>query len=132
MAEGGGQLPAFPSVFVRFAVRSWATSSRSSFRGFRPTTITKANWRWSSGRTAGISREQALAHVAGYSCFNEACYRDYQFKHSLIAGKNFAASGAFGPWLVTADEIPDPSRLELKTRLNGTEVQHAMVDRPDL
>jgi 2-keto-4-pentenoate hydratase/2-oxohepta-3-ene-1,7-dioic acid hydratase in catechol pathway len=74
-----------------------------------------------------IRREQALSHVAGYACFNEACYRDFQFKHSLTVGKNFAASGAFGPWMTTADEIPDPGALELTTRLNGVQVQHASV-----
>ena len=74
-----------------------------------------------------ISRERALSHIAGYVCFNEACYRDFQFKHSLAVGKNFAASGSFGPWMTTADEIPDPRELELTTRLNGVQVQHASV-----
>jgi 2-keto-4-pentenoate hydratase/2-oxohepta-3-ene-1,7-dioic acid hydratase in catechol pathway len=74
-----------------------------------------------------IPRERALSHIAGLRCFNEACYRDFQFKHSLTVGKNFAGSGSFGPWMTTADEIPDPSALELTTRLNGVQVQHASV-----
>ena len=53
---------------------------------------------------------------------------DIQFKHSIAAGKNFHATGGFGPWIVTADEIPDPTRLHLMTRLNGREVQHTGID----
>ena len=48
--------------------------------------------------------------------------------HSIAAGKNFHATGGFGPWIVTADEIPDPTRLHLMTRLNGREVQHTGID----
>jgi Fumarylacetoacetate (FAA) hydrolase family len=54
--------------------------------------------------------------------------RDIQFKHSIAAGKNFHATGGFGPWIITADEIPDPTRLHLVTRLNGEEVQHTGID----
>ncbi len=128
VAEGGGKPPAFPSVFVRFAssqvgheqpIRLARLSTDYDYEGELALVIGKA------GRH--IARERALEYVAGYTCFNEACYRDYQFKHSLTVGKNFDASGAFGPWLVTADEIPDPSQLELTTRLNGNVVQHASV-----
>jgi len=64
----------------------------------------------------------------GYTCFNDGSIRDIQFKHSIAAGKNFHATGGFGPWIVTADEIPDPTRLRLVTRLNGKEVQHTGID----
>ncbi len=77
---------------------------------------------------AGIAAGDALRHVAGYTCFNDGSVRDYQ-KHSVWAGKNFAASGAWGPWVVTADEIPDPARLTLCTRLNGEEVQRSSIGR---
>jgi 2-keto-4-pentenoate hydratase/2-oxohepta-3-ene-1,7-dioic acid hydratase in catechol pathway len=64
--------------------------------------------------------------VAGYSCFAENSLRDFQgYSRQATAGKNFEKSGAFGPCLVTADEIPDPSKLTLTTRLNGLEVQRA-------
>jgi len=68
-----------------------------------------------------ISRENALAHVAGYSIFNEASVRDYQFKSpQWTIGKNFDATGAFGPAFVSADELPAGARgLALTTRLNG-------------
>ncbi|MCB1395289.1 MAG: fumarylacetoacetate hydrolase family protein [Rhodobacter sp.] len=67
---------------------------------------------------------QALEHVAGYACYNEGSVRDYQ-RHTAqyLPGKTFFGTGAFGPWMVTADEIPDPSALHLQTRLNGQVVQ---------
>ncbi|MDR3437790.1 fumarylacetoacetate hydrolase family protein [Telmatospirillum sp.] len=70
----------------------------------------------------GISADQALSHVAGYSCYMDGSVRDWQ--HSwYTAGKNWRQTGAFGPWLVTADEIPDPQALYLRTYLNGQLVQ---------
>jgi 2-keto-4-pentenoate hydratase/2-oxohepta-3-ene-1,7-dioic acid hydratase in catechol pathway len=65
--------------------------------------------------------------VAGYSCFVDGSVRDYQ-KFSVTSGKNFPATGPFGPVLVTTDEIPDPTRLTLVTRLNGQEMQRSGTD----
>jgi 2-keto-4-pentenoate hydratase/2-oxohepta-3-ene-1,7-dioic acid hydratase in catechol pathway len=79
----------------------------------------------SGGRA--IAEPQALQAVAGYTCFNDGSVRDFQ-KHSVTAGKNFDRSGACGPWISTADELPDPAALELSTWLNGTEVQHASTE----
>lgn len=76
-----------------------------------------------------IPAGQALDHVAGYACYNEGSVRDWQRHTSqFLSGKTFANSGSFGPWLVTRDEIPDPSKLTLQTRLNGTVVQHTTTD----
>jgi 2-keto-4-pentenoate hydratase/2-oxohepta-3-ene-1,7-dioic acid hydratase in catechol pathway len=77
------------------------------------------------GRTARrVSEDDALDHVAGYSCYNDGSIRDWQRHTSqFLPGKNFYHSGAFGPWMVTADEIPDPADLHLETRLNGETVQ---------
>lgn len=76
-----------------------------------------------------IKAVDALSHVAGYSCYNEGSVRDWQRHTSqFLAGKSFANSGSFGPWMVTADEIPDPSRLTLQTRLNGQVVQDTTTD----
>ncbi|WP_375304293.1 fumarylacetoacetate hydrolase family protein [Bradyrhizobium sp. A11] len=76
-----------------------------------------------------IPTDRALGHVAGYSCYNEGSVRDWQRHTSqFLSGKTFADSGSFGPWLVTADEIPDPSKLSLQTRLNGTVVQDTTTD----
>lgn len=76
-----------------------------------------------------ISRDDALAHVAGYSCYNDGSIRDWQGHTSqFLAGKTFVATGGFGPWMVTADEIPDPSTLTLTTRLNGEVLQQSSTD----
>jgi len=71
-----------------------------------------------------IPVESAMAHVAGFSCYNDASVRDWQRHTSqFTAGKNFWRTGAFGPWLITTDEVPDPFNLDLVTRLNGVELQ---------
>jgi 2-keto-4-pentenoate hydratase/2-oxohepta-3-ene-1,7-dioic acid hydratase in catechol pathway len=75
-----------------------------------------------------IPESEALDHVAGYACYNDASVRDWQkHTHQFMPGKTFAGTGAFGPWMVTADKIPDPARLHLTTRLNGEVVQDADV-----
>ena len=77
-----------------------------------------------------VSRENALKHVAGYACYNDGSVRDWQaHTHQFMPGKNFTATGAFGPWMVTTDEIPDPAALTLTTRLNGEVMQHANTDQ---
>ena len=74
-----------------------------------------------------ITEADALGHVAGYTCFVDGSVRDYQ-KHAVTSGKNFIGTGPLGPWLVTADEIPDPAKLTLMTRLNGQEMQRSGTD----
>ena len=78
-------------------------------------------------RCRHVPRAQALSVIAGYTCFLDASVRDFQ-KHSVTAGKNFPATGPLGPWMVTADVIPDPQALALTTRLNGAVVQHDTTD----
>lgn len=74
-----------------------------------------------------ISKAQALSHVAGYALFNDASVREYQFlTPQWTVGKNFDDTGAFGPSLVTADELPAGAKgLLLQTRVNGEVVQSA-------
>lgn len=73
-----------------------------------------------------IRPQDAAAHVAGYAIYNDASVRDWQLQTSQWdAGKNFWRTGGFGPWLVTADEIPFGTELTLVGRLNGDEVQRA-------
>lgn len=69
-----------------------------------------------------IAREDALSHVAGYSCYMDGSARDWQHTW-FTAGKNWRQTGAFGPWMTTADEIPDPHTLAIRTWLNGNMVQ---------
>jgi 2-keto-4-pentenoate hydratase/2-oxohepta-3-ene-1,7-dioic acid hydratase in catechol pathway len=71
-----------------------------------------------------IDEKRALDHVAGYSCFNDASVRDWQFHSSQVTpGKNFPATGGFGPWMVTSDEVDDPHKLSIKLVLNGKTMQ---------
>jgi 2-keto-4-pentenoate hydratase/2-oxohepta-3-ene-1,7-dioic acid hydratase in catechol pathway len=74
-----------------------------------------------------VAEADALKYVAGYTCFVDGSVRDYQ-KFSVTSGKNFPATGPLGPVLVTTDEIPDPTKLTLVTRLNGAEMQRSGID----
>jgi 2-keto-4-pentenoate hydratase/2-oxohepta-3-ene-1,7-dioic acid hydratase in catechol pathway len=137
--ETGRPMPMKPMIFVRFAESQVGggqpmlrppESVQFDYEGELAVIIGKTGRR--------ISRSEALAHVAGYACYNDGSIRDWQ-RHTgqFTPGKNFMATGAFGPWMVTADEIPDPSALTLVTRLNGAEVQRAPIsdlvfDVPDL
>jgi len=77
-----------------------------------------------------IAKADALSHIAGYALFNDGSVRDYQFKTpQWTVGKNFDGTGAFGPELVTPDEVPHGARgLQIETRLNGEVVQSASTD----
>lgn len=78
----------------------------------------------SSGRH--IAEADALAHVFGYCVLNDLSARDVQFRHKqYFLGKSLDGSCPMGPWLVTADEIPDPQRLALHSRVNGEVMQSA-------
>jgi len=124
-AETGRELPKAPAIFARFADtlvghEGWMIRPRVShafdFEGELAVVIGRAGRR--------IAVERALDHVAGYTCFVDGSVRDYQ-KFSVTSGKNFPGTGPLGPWIVTTDEIPDPARLTLTTRLNGEEVQRS-------
>jgi 2-keto-4-pentenoate hydratase/2-oxohepta-3-ene-1,7-dioic acid hydratase in catechol pathway len=127
-AEMARELPKQPSMFIRFPdtlvghggelIRP-KVSDNFDFEGELALVIGKG------GRH--ITAERALDHVAGYTCFVDGSVRDYQ-KFAVTSGKNFPGTGPLGPWLVTSDEIPDPGRLTLTTRLNGKEVQRSTTD----
>ncbi|SEL00532.1 2-keto-4-pentenoate hydratase/2-oxohepta-3-ene-1,7-dioic acid hydratase (catechol pathway) [Kosakonia sacchari] len=70
-----------------------------------------------------IIRGDALSHVAGYSCYMDGSVRDWQHAW-FTAGKNWRQTGAFGPYMTTVDEIPDPHALSIQTYLNGMLVQN--------
>lgn len=130
-ARHGQPDPEYPLLFTRFAesltghespLMKPSVSERFDFEGEVAVVIGRAGYR--------IPPEAAMDHVAGYSCFNDGSVRDWQ-KHSsqFTAGKNFWRSGGFGPWLVCTDEIPDPSQLNLETRVNGAVKQSVALDR---
>jgi len=129
--ETGRDATAHPAIFTRYAdtligqgvdIERTKLSTWLDYEGELAIVIGKP------GRH--IAREDAMAHVAGYACFNDATIRDWQ-RHTIqfTPGKNFPATGPFGPWMVTADEIPDITRLRITTRLNGLVVQDAGFDQ---
>jgi len=127
--EMGRQVPEHPVVFTRFAgslvghdrpILRPLVSEQFDFEGELAVVIGK--------RTRHVSRDQALEHVAGYCCFMDGSVRDWQ-RHTMqfTPGKNFDRSGSIGPCIVTTDEIPDPSVLELTTRVNGELMQRGKL-----
>jgi 2-keto-4-pentenoate hydratase/2-oxohepta-3-ene-1,7-dioic acid hydratase in catechol pathway len=130
VAETGRTVTEKPALFARFACSQVGhlqplvkpkVSDEFDYEGELAVVIGKPGRHIPAGR--------ALEHVAGYACYNEGSMRDWQ-RHTgqFLAGKTFAKSGSFGPWLVTTDEIPDPSKLTLQTRLNGTVVQNTTIE----
>ena len=130
VAETGRTETANPALFARFAGSQVGhlqpmirpkVSDRFDYEGELAVIIGRG------GRH--IAAGNALHHVAGYACYNEGSVRDWQAHTSqFLAGKTFAGTGAFGPVMVTADDIPDPAVLTLETRLNGKVVQHTTTD----
>ena len=77
-----------------------------------------------------IARSDAWHHVAGYACYNDGSVRDFQrHTHQFTPGKNFPGTGAFGPWMTTADEFKFRGSQRLQTRVNGQVVQEATFDQ---
>ena len=125
---GGREVPKYPIVFVRFA---------DSLVGHgvdivRPRLSHQLDYEAELAVIIGkpvprhVKAEDALDYVFGYTAINEGSVRDYQFHtRQLTPGKNFEHSGSIGPWLVTADEIPDPQAINVTFRLNGEVLQHA-------
>ena len=75
-----------------------------------------------------VTRAQALDYVLGYTCANDVSARDWQMEWGggqFCRGKSFDTFCPLGPVLVTADEIPDPNALDIRTTLNGQTVQSA-------
>lgn len=127
-AESPYDRPDYPVLFSRFTtslvghgepVERPLDSDQLDFEGELVAVI---------GRTARhLSVEDALSTVVGYSLFNDATIRDFQFRtHQWTVGKNFDATGPFGPELVTSEELPPgASGLRLRTTVNDHVVQDA-------
>lgn len=124
--EGGNPIPGYPALFLRAASSQVAhgqplvkprVSEQLDFEAELAVVI---------GRQARyLTQANALDCVAGYSLYNDASVRDYQRKSTQwTAGKNFDGTGAFGPWLVTPDELPrGAAGLRIRSVLNGTTMQ---------
>lgn len=130
--EGGDRpVPDYPLFFLRVANSQMgheepmllpAVSSQLDYEGELAVVI--------GTRGRDIPMESALDHVAGFACYNDGSVRDWQRHTSQITmGKNFDATGGFGPWLVTPDEFGDPAGHRITTRLNGEVMQDTTVDR---
>jgi len=126
--EGGNAIADFPAFFLRCNTSLLAhgaplqvspTSDKLDFEAELAVVIGQ--------RTRFVSEADALKSVFGYACFNDGSYRDYQRKASQwTIGKNFDASGGFGPCLVTADELPEGCLgLRIQSILNGKIMQDA-------
>ncbi len=128
--EGGRDIPEWPMIFARFSNSQVGhgqpmikpkVSDKFDFEGEMAVIIGK--------KCRHVPEADALSVVAGYACYNDGSIRDYQRHTSqFVPGKTFYHSGAFGPWMVTSDEITDPATLTLITRLNGEEMQRATTD----
>ncbi len=118
-----------PAIFVRFADTLMADGAPL----VRPRVTERFDYEGELAIVIGrggrnISQAEALNHIAGYACFNDGTARDWQrHTHQWTPGKNFPGTGAFGPALVTADEVGDVNLLTIATRLNGEVVQQASL-----
>jgi 2-keto-4-pentenoate hydratase/2-oxohepta-3-ene-1,7-dioic acid hydratase in catechol pathway len=128
--ETGREVPDKPMLFTRFAQSQTAhegpivrprVSERLDFEGELAVVIGKP--------ARHVRAADAFGVIAGYACYNDGSVRDWQ-RHTpqFTPGKNFPQTGAFGPWLATAEEVGDPSKLSLVTRLNGEIMQQATTD----
>lgn len=119
-----------PTIFARFAAAQVAhnqpmiqprESETLDFEGEIAMIIGRGGRR--------ISRADAMQHVAGFGIYNDGSVREYQRHTSQFTpGKNFMATGGFGPWMMTVDEIGDLSQMEITTRLNGEVMQNAKAE----
>jgi 2-keto-4-pentenoate hydratase/2-oxohepta-3-ene-1,7-dioic acid hydratase in catechol pathway len=127
--EMGREPPKYPVIFVRFADSQVGHSQPL----IRPRVSQSFDYEGELAIIIGksaryVPRANAFDYIVGYSCFNDGSIRDWQrHTHQFTPGKNFPGSGAFGPWMVTTDELPDPTRCHLQTRLNGEVMQDADV-----
>ena len=127
-AESKFEVPKFPVVFQRYP-SSWVAHGQPLVR---PHVSTQFDYEAELVAVIGkagryIAHDKALEHVAGYSIFNDGSIRDYQLRtNQWTLGKNFDASGSFGPQFVTADELPPGAAgLRIRCRLNGETLQDA-------
>ena len=130
--EGGHALPEHPSFFLRGATSLVGHEAPL----VRPRVSSHFDYEAELAVVIGrhgrhLSEDEALGVVLGYSCFNDASLRDWQKRTSQwTLGKNFDGTGAFGPWLVTPDELPPGAAgLRIEARLNGTTVQRDTTDQ---
>ncbi len=124
--EGGNPIPTYPALFLRV----WSSLAANEQPLLVPRVSEKLDYEAELMIVIGrggryISEADALGHVFGYTIFNDGSVRDYQRKSTQwTAGKNFDSTGAVGPWIVTADELPAGAHgLRIQSRLDGQVMQ---------
>ncbi|MGI9482116.1 MAG: fumarylacetoacetate hydrolase family protein [Hyphomicrobiales bacterium] len=125
-AEGGHDLPTYPSLFLRTQSSLVAAGAPVLRTHLSDTLDFEAELLLVIGKTGrNITQADALDYVYGYSLFNDVSVREYQRKaNQWTPGKNFDGTGPAGPWLVTADELPaGADGLKIESRLNGEVMQ---------
>jgi len=126
--EGGNTVADYPTLFLRCTTSLLAHGAPLRVPRISDKLDYEAELAVVIGRrTRFVAEADALTSVFGYACFNDATLRDYQRRTTQwTIGKNFDASGGFGPCLVTADELPSGGvGLHIESRLNGRVMQSA-------
>ena len=129
--ESGREITETPAVFIRLADSQVAHGQDI----VRPPESFRLDYEAEIAVIIGqggrrIKEEDAWNHIAGYSCYNDGSIRDWQMATSQwTPGKNFYQTGAFGPWMVTSDEILPGQVMRLQTVLNGQVLQDTTTDK---
>lgn len=119
--EMGRELPSNPVLFAKFANTVIGPEDDIPFHPISEQLDYEAEFVFVIGKQArNVSEEDALDYVAGYAIANDVTYRDIQRRTlQWLQGKTVDGSAPIGPWLVTTDELPDPSGLGVKLSVNG-------------
>ena len=124
--EMGREIPEFPVVFAKFANTVVGPEDDIPFFPISERLDYEAEMAFVIGKRArNVSQEDALDYVAGYTIVNDITYRDLQRRTiQWLQGKTVEGSAPMGPWLITTDELTDPSGLAVMLTVNGEERQH--------
>ena len=129
--EAGMPIPTEPILFTKAI--SAITGPNDPL--VMPQGSVKTDWEVELGVVIGsraryVSPAQALEHVAGYCVVNDVSEREYQLERggTWDKGKGCDTFGPIGPWLVTADEVPDPQKLTLQLSVNGVLLQNGSTE----
>ncbi|GAB7386421.1 fumarylacetoacetate hydrolase family protein [Bacillaceae bacterium] len=121
------ELPPYPVIFAKFPNTLIGPYDDIPYYPISEQLDYEAEFAFVIGKRAkNVSEEEALQYVAGYTIANDVSYRDLQRRTlQWLQGKTVDGSAPMGPWIVTKDELPDPSGLELVLTVNGEERQRS-------